>query len=146
MIFDQFLPMKKKTSIIHKSKHNKSRKNQVVLLMITGNKQEDTPDEWRYIALKSEITDDTHKKPINSISKLFRGMTSNNNRDFYCLNCLHSFRTDNALKKHERFCNKHDYCETVMPTEDKNILKYNHGEKSLKVANVIYLDLRIFIN
>ena len=27
-----------------------------------------------------------------------------------------------------------------MPTKDKNILKYNHGEKSLKVANVIYLD------
>ena len=28
-----------------------------------------------------------------------------------------------------------------MPTEDKNILKYNHGEKSLNVANIIYLDL-----
>ena len=28
-----------------------------------------------------------------------------------------------------------------MPTEDKNILKYNYGEKSLKVANRIYMDL-----
>ena len=127
--------------IIHKSKHNRSRKNQVVLLMITDNKQEDTPDKWHYIALKSEITDDGYKKPINSISKLFRGITSTNNGDFYCLNCLHSFRTDNVLKKHERLCNKHNYCEIVMPTEDKNMLKYNHGEKSLKVANAIYLDL-----
>ena len=28
-----------------------------------------------------------------------------------------------------------------MPAKDKNILKYNPGEKSLKVANVIYTDL-----
>ena len=110
--------------------------------MITDNNQEDIQGKWHYIALKGDITDDGYKKPINSISKLFRGITSNNNGDFYCLNCLHSFRTDNGLKKHERLCNKHDYCEIVMPTEDKNILKYNHGEKSLKVANVIYLDTK----
>ena len=68
-------------------------------------------------------------------------MTWNHNGDFYCLGYLHSFRTDNALRKHERLCDNHDYCNIVMPTEDKNILKYNHGEKSLKVANVIYMDL-----
>ena len=28
-----------------------------------------------------------------------------------------------------------------MPTKGKNIVKYNSGEKSLKVANVIYFDL-----
>ena len=28
-----------------------------------------------------------------------------------------------------------------MPAEDKNILKYNPGEKSLKVAKIIYMDL-----
>ena len=28
-----------------------------------------------------------------------------------------------------------------MPSKDKNILKYNSGEKSLKVANLIYFDL-----
>ena len=108
--------------------------------MITDNNQEDIQGKWHYIALKGDITDDGYKKPINSISKLFRVITSNNNGDFYCLGCLHSFRTNKPLKKHERLCNKHDYCEIVMPTEDKNILKYNHREKSLKVANIIYLD------
>ena len=68
-------PNEKKISIIHKSNHNCSRKNQVVLLMITDNKQEDTPDKWHHIALKSEITDGGYKKSINSISKLFRGIT-----------------------------------------------------------------------
>ena len=28
-----------------------------------------------------------------------------------------------------------------MSTEDNNTLKYNRGEKSLKVANIIYMDL-----
>ena len=28
-----------------------------------------------------------------------------------------------------------------MPSKNKNILKYNHREKSLKVANLIYFDL-----
>ena len=28
-----------------------------------------------------------------------------------------------------------------MPSEDENILKYNHGEKLLKVVNIIYMDL-----
>ena len=32
-----------------------------------------------------------------------------------------------------------------MPTEDKNILKYNHEEKSSKVANIIYMDLESLI-
>ena len=99
--------------------------------MITDD-EEDTPDKWHYLAVKT-------------ISRLFRGITSNNNGDFYCLGCLHSFRTDNALKKHARLYENHDYCEIVMPTEDKNILKYNLGEKSLKVANIIYMDLESLI-
>ena len=88
----------------------------------------DNEGNWHYLAIKS-------------ISRLFRGFTSNNNGDHYCLNCLHSYRTENALKNHERLCNNHDYCETLMPTEGKNIVKYNSGEKALKVANIIYFDL-----
>ena len=109
--------------------------------MITDNEQEDTEDKWHYIALKSELTDDGYKKPTQSLSRLSRGIASNNNGDFYCLGCLHSFRTVNALKKHERLCETHDYCDIRMSSEDKNILKYNHGEKLLKVANIIYMDL-----
>ena len=107
--------------------------------MITDNDQEDTQDKWHCISLKSEITDNTYKKP--NLSALFRGITSNHNGDFYCLGCLRSYRTDNALKKHERSCNKHNYCKPIMPTKGKNTIKYNHREKPLKVAYIIYLDL-----
>ena len=94
-------PTKEKINIICKSKYNRKHYYQIVLLMITDNEQEDTEDKWHYIALQSELTDDGYKKPTQSLSRPFRGITLNNNGDFYCLGCLHSFRTDNVLKKHE---------------------------------------------
>ena len=58
-------------------------------------------EKWHYLAVKS-------------ISALFRGITSNNLRDFYCLNCLHSCRTKEKPKKHEKACNNYDYCYVRM--------------------------------
>ena len=63
-------------------------------------------EKWHYTAWKSEPTEDGFNRTTKSLSKLFRGITSNNHGDFCCLNCLHSFRTDNTLKKHERLCVK----------------------------------------
>ena len=56
------------------------------------------------------------------------------------MGCLHSFRTDNTLKKHERLCGNHDYCRVDMPEEDKNISKYYPGEKFLKDPFALYAD------
>ena len=109
--------------------------------MITDNEQEDTEEKQHYIALKSEKTDDGYKKTIKCLSALFRGVASNHNGDFLVFGCLHSYRTDKKLKDHERLFDKHDYCNIRMPSEGKNTLKYNSGEKSLKVPAIIYLDL-----
>ena len=90
------------------------------------------------------ITDDDkkwHYLAVKKLSALLREITSNNHGDFYCLNCLHSYRTKEKLKKHEKVCNNHDYCYVKMPKEDEKILKYNPGEKSLKVPFMIYVDL-----
>ena len=115
----------------YKSKYNRQRENQVVLLMITNG------EKPHYTALKSERTDDGFNLLIRSLSRLFRGITSNHDEDFYCMNCLHSFKTDNALKRHERLCENNDYCSVEMPTQFNKILKYNHAEKSLKTPFVI---------
>ena len=40
------------------------------------------------------------KIPLNNL----RGITSKNNGDFYCLNCLHSFRTKSKLESHKKVC------------------------------------------
>ena len=77
------VPHDEKKNLSNKSKYNRKRKNRVVLLMITDGKKR------HYIALKSEPTDDGFNRPIKSLSKLLRGITSNHDGDFCCLNCLH---------------------------------------------------------
>ena len=72
---------------------------------------------------------------------LYRGITSNNNGEFYFLNCLHSYETQNKLKKCENVCKNYDYCYVEMPNKDNKILKYNHGQKSMKVPFIIYVYL-----
>ena len=125
----------KKKGLAYNSKYKRKRKTQVVLLMISNGEQ------WHYIALKTIHRADGFNHQIRSLSRLFRRVTSNNHGDFYCLNCLHSFRTDNALKRHERSCDNNDYGHVEMPTKHNKTLKYNHGEKSLKAPFTIYADL-----
>ena len=50
--------------------------------------------------------------------------TLENNGKFFCLNCLHSFRT--KKKEHENVCKNHDYCNIEIPEKGKGILNYNH--------------------
>ena len=105
-------------------------------------------EKWHYLALKSFPTFDVKKWcsfAVKSLSALLRGTTSNHNGGFYCLNYFHSYSTKNRLKKHERLCNDYDGCHVEMPNEDKKILKYNHGEKSLKVTFMIYADLECLL-
>ena len=94
--------------------------------MITDGKK------WHYLAVKK-------------LSVLLRGITSNHAEDFYCLNCFHSYSTEKKLKKHEKVCNDHDYFYVEMPNEVNKILKYNYGEKSLKVSFIIYVDLECLL-
>ena len=88
--------------------------------MITGNE-----NNWHYLTIKN-------------MKRLIRRVTSNNHDDIFCRNCMHSYCTENPLKKHERICIDHDYCETTMPELNKNILKFKSNEKSLHMPHVIY--------
>ena len=72
--------------------------------------------KWHYLAVKK-------------LPALLRGITSKQERDFYCLSCFHSFRSENKLKKYKNVCDNHDYCYVEMPGKDNKILKYNHGKK-----------------
>ena len=81
----------------------------------------------------------------NKFTAWFRRITSNHKEDFYCLNCFHSYRTENKLKKHKKVCESHDYCYVEMPEEDNKILKYKKGEKSMKVPFIIYADLEYLL-
>ena len=104
----------------YKSKYNLTPESQVILLMITDG------EKWHYLAVKS-------------LSALFRGITSNHKEDFYCLNCFHSYSTENELKKHKKVCENHDYCYVEMPEEDIKTIKYHNKKKFMKVPFFIFL-------
>ena len=110
----------------YKSKFNLKRKNRVIILMITNG------EKWHYLAVKK-------------LSALLRGITSKHVGDFYCLNCFGSYTTENKLEKQKNVCEHHDYCFVEMPVEDNEILKYNHGEKSMRAPFVIYADLECLL-
>ena len=99
---------------------------QVILLMITNG------EKWHYFTVKN-------------LPGLFRGITSTHHGGFYCLNCFRSFRTTNKFELHKKMCENHDYCRVEMPTKDNNIIKYNQGEKSIKMLFTIYADLECLL-
>ena len=111
----------KKINIAYKSKHNLTREKIEILLMISNG------EKWHYIAVKN-------------LSGLLRGITSNHAGDFYCLNCFCAYSTKNKLEEHKKICENHNYCHVEMPIKDNNTIKYNHGEKSMKLPFVIYAD------
>ena len=116
--------------------------------MITDGKSSDGVEKRHYLALKSEPIFYNGKmcnRPLKSLSKLLRGKSSSHKGDFYCLNCFNSYSTENRLKEREEICNKNDSCCIIIPKWGQIILKYNHGEKSLKVSLVIYLDLKCLL-
>ena len=93
------------------------------------------------------ITDNKkwHHLVIKTLSALFCQITSKHNGDFYCLNYFHSFSKENKLKEHENVCKNHDYCCIEMPKEE-SILKYNHGEKYMKIPFIINADMKSLLN
>ena len=79
--------------------------------MIPNGKGSEAKSEgrWNYLAVKK-------------LSALLREIMSKHYGDFYCLNCLHSFRTKNILESHKKVCDNKDFCNVIMASEDTKIL------------------------
>ena len=65
---------------------------------------------------------------VKKLSAFLRGITSKHHGDFYCLNCFHSFATENKHESHNKGCENKDFCNIVMPSV--KIIK-NNSENSL---------------
>ena len=77
------------------SKHSSKHEKQVIFFMFLNK------ERWHYLTVKK-------------LSALLRGIMSKHNGDFYCLNCLHSFRTKNSLKlitQNKKVCENKDICK-----------------------------------
>ena len=117
------------------SKRNFDKKHQVVLVKIGDDK-----GKWHFPALPSNLDEAGIRRPKKSISRLMEDISSNSHDDFYCYECLHSFRTEIAIKNHVDLCKNNKLAKIELPNEENKFKKYNPGGKSLKMNTVIYAD------
>ena len=61
------------------------------------------------------------------------------------MNCLHSFRTENKPKPHEKVCKNKNCRGIVTPSEKENILEFNQHMKSDKMPYIIFADIESLI-
>ena len=108
------------------SKYNSNRERQVILLMIPNEKG------CHYLAVKK-------------LSALLRGITSKHIGDFCCLNCLHSLITKTKLESHRKVCEKKDFCNIAIPSEDTKIVEFSQYQRPDKTPFIIYADLESLI-
>ena len=108
---------------------NSKFEKQIILLMILNKEKEG----WYFLAVKKKL------------SVLLHGITWKHKGDFYWLDCIHSVRTENKLKSHEKVCKNEDFCGIVMPSEKDNILEFNQYMKSRKMSYIIYPDMESLI-
>ena len=108
----------------------------------------DETNNYYYFAIKNLCINfgiKHHYLAVTNLSGLLQGNSSNHRGDFYCLNCLNSYTTKNKLKKHEEISNNDDSCCIKMPDWANKTIKYNPGEKSLKVPFSFFLDLECIL-
>ena len=86
-----------------------------------------------------------HYRAVKNLSTLLRGITSKHHVHFYCLNCLHSFRTENKLQSHKKPCKNKDFCGIVIPSEKDQTLEFKQYMQYMKfdkVPCIIYADIK----
>ena len=79
------------------------------------------------------------------LSALFYGTTTKHKVIFYCFSCLHSLRTENKLKTHQKICKNKDFCGAVMPSEMDEILEFIQSMKSDKLPFIIYANIKSLV-
>ena len=73
----------KKIQLAYRSKNNLTCDKQIILLMIADG------EKWYYLVVKH-------------LPGLLKGITSTHEKDFYCLNCFHCYRTKSKLESHKK--------------------------------------------
>ena len=110
------------------SKINSNGQKQIILLIIPNKENEG----WHYLE-------------VRKLFELLRGITSRHNGDFYCLNYIPFFRTENKLKSQGKVYKSKDFFGIVVPSEKEHMLKFNQYLKSDKMSYIVYADSQSLI-
>ena len=116
-----FLHLGKEIKQYYISKFNGKREKVVDLLLL---------EEWGK----------HHFGAIKDRSRLLSMLNSDHNeREHFCIYCLHSFHSEEACSKHMEYCQDHDFCHVKMPEEDKKWLMYQDGNKESSDYHLLLL-------
>ena len=86
-----------------------------------------------------------HYLEVKKLSTIPGEITPKHDGDFYCLNCLQSFRIENKLKSHERVCKNKYFCGIVISFQKENVLPFNQCTKLVKMTCIVYAHIESFI-
>ena len=136
---------KEKTYPVYVLRHNSNCEQQVILLIISNGEKEHEWSETLATPAKSEGQRRRRYPAVKKLSALLRGITSKHYGDFCCMNCFHSFATEDKLESHKKACEKKHFCNVNMPSNDTKILEFNQCQKSDKAPFIIYADLECII-
>ena len=95
--------------------------------------------------IPNEEKERRHYLAVKKLSALLHEVNPKHKGDFCCLNCLHSFRTENKLKSNEEVCKNKDFCGTVMLSKKDNILVFNRYMKSDKMPYISFADIEFWL-
>ena len=115
-----FFLLKKKKDVHHIFQKLRKCEKQIILLMIPNKEKQGR----HYFAVKICL-------------HYYKEQHQKHHGDFYCMNYLHCFRTENKLKYHEKVCQNKNFYGIVMPSEKDNVLEFN--TYSLSIFNINYM-------
>ena len=106
---------------------------------------DNTDREHNIILMLIEEGGVKHYCLVKSINRLLSAQTTNGKRkQHFCLRCLNPFSCQEALNKHEEYCNEYEAVKIDLPKKG-TILKFIKYHKGEKVPFIIYADFECFI-
>lgn len=82
----------------------------------------------------------SHYCLIKDLNGLLSRSKSGNIKYYFCPYCLQSFTKEKLLHNHQSCCSVNGAQKVVLPSDAKNVLKFNDFDKTHKVPFVIYAD------
>jgi len=72
-------------------------------------------------------------------------VNKNEHRKVFCNRCIHAFPNNESLKKHKIYCDNQNKCRVDLPSEGKNIFKFNRYKTQLLSPFVVYCDFECML-
>ena len=82
---------------------------------------------------------------IKDINKYLHRNNKDNNKKYFCVRCLNSFKTQENVNKHKDLCTKYNKKnEKLILPKENSILKFNKIDQMIKTPFICYFDFETY--